>query len=55
VRKKGLTVRQTLGALRGYLEQRFLFEWLPENGGLFKEHLRQKGYWFRPELVNMTK
>lgn len=55
MRKKGLTVRQTLAALRDYLSQRFLFEWLPANGRLFKEHLRDKGYWFRPELVNMTK
>ena len=44
MRKKGLTVRQTLMALRDYLRQRFLLYWLPENGELFKEHLREKGY-----------
>jgi hypothetical protein len=37
-------------ALRAYLGQRFLETWLPQNGGLFKEHLQAKGYWFRPEL-----
>ena len=55
VRKKGLTVRQTLMALRHYLRQRFLERWLPQNGELFKEHLRSKGYCFSPQLVNMTK
>ena len=55
VRKKGLTVRQTLMALRDYLRQRFLEQWLPQNGELFKEHLQSKGYWFGPQLVNMTK
>jgi len=53
--KKGLTVRQTLMAVRHYLKQRFLECWLPQNGELFKEHLQQKGYWFSPQLVNMTK
>lgn len=50
VRKKGLTIRQTLMALRGYLEQRFLGSWLPQNGELFKEHLQSKGYWFGLKL-----
>ena len=55
VRKKGLTLRQTLMALRHYLRQRFLVQWLPQNGEHFKEHLQQKGYWFGQQLVNMTK
>jgi len=42
-------------ALRHYLKQRFLECWLPQSGELFKEHLQQKGYWFSPQLVNMTK
>lgn len=42
-------------ALRQYLRQRFLGRWLPHNGELFKEHLRSKGYWFSPQIVNMTK
>ena len=42
-------------ALRAYLAQRFLVCWLPQNSELFKEHLQSKGYWFRPEVVNMTK
>jgi len=42
-------------ALLQYLSQRFVERWLPQNGELFKEHLQQKGYWFSPQLVNMTK
>jgi len=53
--KKGLTVRQTLMALRHYLRQRFLERWLPQNSELFKEHLRSKGYCFSSGFVNMTK
>jgi len=42
-------------ALRGYLRQRLVFDWLPRNEKLFKEHLKSKSYWFSPQLVNMTK
>lgn len=55
MQKKGLTVRQTLMALRQYLRQRFLERWLPQNGELFKEHLQNKGYCFSPRFLNMTK
>jgi hypothetical protein len=48
-------VRQTLRALQDYFTQRFLEVWLPENGALFKEHLQSKGYWFGPQVANMTK
>jgi hypothetical protein len=51
VRKKGLTLRQTLMALRAYLSQRFLESWLPQNGALFKEHLQTKGYCFGPKVL----
>lgn len=40
------TLRQTLMALRDYLRQVYLLQWLPEHIEVFKEHLRASGYLF---------
>ncbi len=47
------TLRQTLMALRDYLRQVYLLQWLPEHIEVFKEHLRTSGYLF-PD-VELTK
>ena len=50
-RKKLHTVRETLRALRDYLRQIFLFDWLPDHRELVKEHLLLKGFLFEPKLT----
>ena len=47
------TLRQTLMALRDYLRQVYLLQWLPDHIEVFKEHLRTSGYLF-PD-VELTK
>ena len=40
------TLRQTLMALRDYLRQVYLLQWLPDHIEVFKEHLQTSGYLF---------